>query len=119
MNTDFIGAALRVFFLYCIVLLCLFLTVITVPSTFAGDKHFYQPRDGFVPDETTAVRIAEAVLIPVYGEEKIKNERPFKAILRKDIWIVEDSLPEGWLGGVAIVEISKKDGRIYRMSHGK
>jgi hypothetical protein len=37
----------------------------------------YAPKDGFVPDAKTAVKIAEAVLIPVYGENKIESERPF------------------------------------------
>jgi hypothetical protein len=34
-----------------------------------------RPRGGFVPDAKTAEKIAEAVLIPVYGEEKISRER--------------------------------------------
>ncbi len=38
----------------------------------------YTPKDGFVPDPKTAVKIAEAVLIPVFGEKKIEAERPFK-----------------------------------------
>ena len=119
MKIDFTGALLRISFLRFITLLCLVGTAITVPSVFGGDKHSFQPKDGYVPDAATAVRIAEGVLTPVYGEEKIKGERPFKATLRKDVWIVEGSLPEGWKGGVAVVEISKKDGRIYRVSHGK
>jgi hypothetical protein len=39
----------------------------------------YQPKNGFVPDAETAVKIAEAVLIPVYGEKHIMSERPFKS----------------------------------------
>jgi len=35
-----------------------------------------RPKDGFVPDAKTAEKIAEAVLIPVYGEEQISRERP-------------------------------------------
>jgi hypothetical protein len=84
-----------------------------------GTPHSYKPKDGFVPDTVTAIWIAEAVLSSIYGEEKIKSERPFKATLKNDVWTVEGSLPEGWRGGVAIVEISKQDGRILRVSHGK
>ena len=40
-----------------------------------------------------------------------------------DVWTVEGTLPFGsggmCVGGVDIVEISKKDGRILRVSHGK
>jgi NTF2 fold immunity protein len=32
---------------------------------------------------------------------------------------VEGSLPKGAKGGVALAEISKEDGRIIRVSHGK
>jgi hypothetical protein len=31
----------------------------------------YKPKAGFVPDSATAIKIAEAVLTPVYSEEKI------------------------------------------------
>src|SRR5215469_10540523 len=50
------------------------------------------PARGYVPDAATAVKIAEAVLIPVYGEEKIVSERPFKAKLDGDVWTVEGTL---------------------------
>jgi hypothetical protein len=35
------------------------------------------PKGGYVPDAVTASRVAEAVLIPVYGEQRIASERPF------------------------------------------
>lgn len=86
----------------------------------SGEKqHSFEPKEGFVPDEGTAIRIAEIVLIPIYGEEKIKSERPFRATLKNGIWTVEGTLPQGFLGGVAIIEISKRDARILRVSHGK
>jgi hypothetical protein len=43
------------------------------------------PARGYVPDAVTAVKIAEAVLIPVYDEEKIRSDEPFKANLEGDI----------------------------------
>jgi len=44
------------------------------------------PKDGFVPDAKTAVAIAEAVLIPIYGKEQINSEKPLKANLKDGIW---------------------------------
>jgi len=88
-------------------------------SSVSSEEKGYVPRDGFVPDARTAIRIAEAVLGPIYGEAKIQAERPFKATLSKGTWIVEGSLPEGWDGGVATVKISKRDGRILFVIHGK
>ena len=78
-----------------------------------------RPEKGFVPDEKTAVRIAEAVLAPIYGEATIAKERPFKATLEGSNWHVEGYLPPDRVGGVAEAWIDKKDGRIVRHLHGK
>jgi hypothetical protein len=89
-------------------------------------SHGYKPADGFVPDSQTAVRIAEAVLIPVYGEKQIRSEEPFTGQLKGDVWTVGGTLrcPDGkggfttdCDGGVAVVKLSKTDGRILFMLH--
>jgi hypothetical protein len=88
----------------------------------------YRPPRGFVPDAATAVKIAEAVMIPVYGEATIKSERPFKATLQDDTWTVTGTFrcPDGnggttsvCAGGVAVVRLSKSDAKIISMIHGK
>ena len=88
---------------------------------FAADpeKHNYKPKDGYVPDAKTAVKIAVAVWEPIYGEQVIAGERPYVAELTNGIWIVQGSLPKNVPGGVAIAEIAKDDGRILRVSHSK
>lgn len=88
----------------------------------SASEYSYQPPKGFVPDRATATRIAEAVLIPVYGKSVIQHELPLKATLRKGVWVVTGTLPRGpkdtpSFGGVAIVHIAKRDGRILRMIH--
>ena len=82
-------------------------------------NHSVKLKQGFVPDEKTAIAIAVAIWSPIYGEEKIQNEKPFKAVLKDDVWHVERTLPKEIAGGVAEVEISKKDARVLRVSHGK
>ena len=87
-------------------------------------KHSYVPPNGFVPDSLTAVRIAEAVLRPIYVAEVLDAERPLRATLSGNTWTVEGSTPRvspgtDYIGGVAVVEISKTDGRILRVSHGR
>lgn len=72
----------------------------------------------FVPDADTAIKIAEAVLVPVYGDE-VLEQKPFVATLNNDIWEVNGSLSKGVVGGVAEVKISKRDGRILRLTHSK
>jgi hypothetical protein len=81
--------------------------------------HSYIPPNGFVPDSLTAVRIATAVWNPIYGERQIQGEQPYHASLRDGIWTVAGSLPKNTMGGVAVAEIAKHDGRIIRVSHGK
>lgn len=85
----------------------------------ADGKYSVRPTVGFVPNEETAIRIAEAVWIPIYGGKKIEKEKPFKATLHDTVWIVTGTLPKGSAGGTAIAEISKESGCIIRVSHEK
>ena len=85
----------------------------------AQDKpHSFAPKAGFVPNEATAIKIAEAVWLPIYGT-KIYDKKPFVAKAKGDVWLVEGSLQEGTLGGVPLAEISRLDGRVIRVSHGQ
>jgi len=82
----------------------------------------YVPPNGFVPDSATATRIAEAVWIPIYGEQHILSERPFVATLDHDVWTVTGTLgraPAGMVrvGGTAVARIAKLDGRILFVTH--
>jgi hypothetical protein len=81
-----------------------------------------------VPDSTAAVRVAEAVLNPVYGKKQIESERPFTTRLNGNVWTVYGTLncldSEGrksgeCVGGVAEVRLSKSDAQILYMCHGK
>lgn len=76
------------------------------------------PKDGFVPDESTAVKIGEAAAIAQYGEAQISGERPFHARLYGNTWIVKGTLhPQGALGGTAVIKVRKTDGRIVFLIH--
>jgi len=102
---------------------CLFFLLTS--STFGQSKG---PEKGFVPDAQTAVQIAEAVLIPVYGKTKIESERPFAAKLENNVWTVSGTLHcsdgKGGTtttcdGGTAVVKLAKSDARILSMMHYK
>jgi hypothetical protein len=77
------------------------------------------PKDGFVPNQETAVRVAEAILVPIYGKNAVEREKPFTAQLSGNVWTVTGTLPKEALGGVATVEIAKDTGCILRVAHGK
>jgi hypothetical protein len=82
-------------------------------------RHSFVPKDGFVPDSETAVQIAEAVLSGVYGREQIAKQKPLKAVLKGDVWVVTGTLPENLVGGTVVVELSKRDARVMRVTHEK
>lgn len=106
-----------------ILLLCLVSPQIQTEASPVNEPHnqySYKPERGFVPDEATAVAIAEAVWLPIYGKETLVKERPFRAVLKGDIWTVTGT--PHWHNkqdkGGAIAEISRIDARIIRVSHG-
>jgi NTF2 fold immunity protein len=101
-----------------------FLVVLAMGYVQLRQPKTFVPKEGFVPNDATAIAIAEAVLVPVYGKEVVMGERPFQtALSRRDTWIVTGSLhcqgPVGTVcpGGTAEVRISKKSGEILYMIH--
>ena len=111
----------------------LVMVILTVASLAQQPGHTsrssgYRPKAGYVPDSETAIKIAEAVLVPVYGEKQIRSEEPFVAELKGDVWTVGGTLrcPDGkggfttdCEGGTAVVKLSKTNGRVLFMLHYK
>ncbi len=81
-------------------------------------QHTYMPEEGYVPNARTAIKIAEAIWLPIYGDG-IYSKKPFVAKLNNDVWVVQGSLSIQMVGGVPVAEISKKTGKVLRVSHGK
>ena len=81
--------------------------------------HKFTPQQGYVPDRDTAIKIAVAVWEPIYGKASIAKQSPYNATLKDGVWVVTGTLPERMLGGVALAEISKEEGTILRVSHGR
>lgn len=83
------------------------------------------PKNGYVPDEATAIRIAEAVFIPIYGEKQVRSEGPFNARVEGDHWVVSGTLPRSSkpnvliLGGSMTAEINRMTGCIQAVYHMK
>jgi NTF2 fold immunity protein len=82
---------------------------------------------GFVPDSATAVRIAVAVWIPLYGESTIMAQQPITAKLQDSVWTVTGRLVpsaspvfviDGNVvsGSALAAKISQRDGRILQVS---
>ncbi len=99
----------------------LFISSVLLFSVYAAaDESSYKPKQGYVPDEQTAIAIAVAVWIPIYGREQIESEKPSRASLSDGIWTVTGSLPKGFIkGGTAEAKISKDTGCILGVIHYK
>jgi hypothetical protein len=72
----------------------------------------------YVPDAETAIKVAEAIWLPIYGKGIYKS-KPFKARLNEEgIWIVEGTL-HSKKGGTPYAEIQKRDCKIIMVTHTK
>jgi len=70
------------------------------------------PSRGVVPNEITAVKIAEAVFLPIFGEEEVAKYRPYEAILKDGVWTVFGTLKPGSRGGTPTLTIQKIDAKV-------
>ena len=93
--------------------------VLLASASISADRNSYKPKQGYVPDQQTAIAIAVAVWIPIYGKEQIENEKPYHASLKDGVWTVKGSLPKGFKGGTAEARISKNSACILRVIHYK
>jgi hypothetical protein len=100
----------------------LFVSVSLLCACALEQRHNVRPAAGYVPDGTTAVRIAQAVWTPIYDARELREQRPFVATLRGDVWHVQGTINPPHLdipGGVAVAEIHRVTGKILRISHGE
>jgi hypothetical protein len=65
------------------------------------------------------ISVAENALFPIYGEEHIKREMPYKILKYKDKWYICGSLPEKTKGGVFEIVINGENSQIESVIHGK
>lgn len=80
----------------------------------------YIPPNGFIPNEETAARVAEAILIPIYGKERIQKQKPLKAKLNSnEVWEITGTLNKSMIGGTVYAEIRKSDCKVIYVTHYK
>jgi len=82
--------------------------------------HSYLPKNGYVPDKDTAVAIAYAVAVPIYGKKEMDGEKPFQAELEDGIWTIQGTFHcDSCAGGTLVMQISKASGKILFLTHTK
>src|SRR5216684_4442023 len=75
------------------------------------------PPQGIVPDEATAVKIAEVVFPSVFGAEVVDKFLPYHAQFKDGVWTVYGTLKRGSRGGTPMMRIRKKDGKVLGVWH--
>lgn len=78
----------------------------------------FLPDSGVVGDSITAIRLGEVYITYVFGRGILELQRPLEATLEDGHWRVAGTLPPDHLGGVAVVRISRDDGRVLQIVHG-
>jgi len=103
-----------------VVVLCLFSIAPLWSQQSYLDTKGYVPPEGFVPNETTAIKVAQAVLETIYGKKDLDFVQPLKAeLVNQTLWVVRGSLPKGTLGGTPYIEIQKSDGKVLKVVHSR
>jgi hypothetical protein len=72
-----------------------------------------------LPNRETAARIAEVLLVRVYGRRQIDRQLPLDMAPEAQGWVATGRLKPTQVGGVAVVELARSDGRVVRMTHGR
>jgi hypothetical protein len=80
-------------------------------------SHSYQAPKGYVPDADTAVAIAYAVTVPIYGRSEVDGEKPLRAELKDGQWLVLGTFHGRGAGGTLDVLIDQMTGKILYLSH--
>lgn len=93
-------------------------TALPANTSLEGDR-YPLPKEGLVPDKETAIKIAEAVLFRMYGENSIKAQRPYVAREDDYIWWISGTLPKDSFGNVFNIGISKHTAAILRLTIGE
>jgi len=80
----------------------------------------FVPENGFVPDKKTALKIAKAVWLPIYGKKRLMF-MVYQVKLVDDIWYIEGGnkiyIFFGILSGGPFIKIDKMKGTILDVSH--
>lgn len=92
-----------------------------MPSSASLETHVKAPNDRIVSlnvNSDMAVKIAEVVLVNIYGE-KVLQQKPWKVTDNGAEIVVEGILPKNHFGGVAKIVIRKSDAKIISYCHDK
>ncbi len=74
--------------------------------------------ENFVPDEATALRVAEAIWLPIYGDGIFKKQPFVATLVNGTVWKVSGTL-NTQKGGVPYIEIQKCTCEVLAVTNSK
>ncbi|RAJ00511.1 NTF2 fold immunity protein of polymorphic toxin system component [Chitinophaga skermanii] len=84
-----------------------------------GNTQIIGPND-VIPNSITAEKIAETLFVTRFGKKVIEKQKPFKVTMKDStVCIVEGTLPKGYRGGTAYIELRKRDCLVLKLWHSK
>lgn len=79
--------------------------------------HYTFDKGDPIRDNETATKLAEGLLFKIFGEEKIKDERPYETYNIDGYWIMKGTLPKGYDGGTFEIIFEAESRKIIRLKH--
>ena len=86
-------------------------------ETFSEQRLNYPPKP--INDAKNAVDIAEDILFNTYGEKNIKRQRPYNLVFQDSYWIINGTKKKAEIGGVFLIILNSKNGKIIKITHGE
>jgi len=100
-----------------------YIIILLLLPFFKVSANSLKPKDGYVPNKQTALKISEAVLVSIYGD-KVLEQKPFKVSLKNNIWNITGTVhcpknKKTCKGGHAHIKINKTTAEVVELSHGR
>ncbi|RKR05201.1 NTF2 fold immunity protein of polymorphic toxin system component [Flavobacterium sp. 90] len=72
-----------------------------------------------IKDSVTAIKVAEPILIDIYGKENIEKQKPYETYLLENYWVISGTLPADYSGGTFLIIIDARNSQVIKITHGK
>ena len=98
--------------------ICLVVAALCLRGAAQNVPALFDRPGGLVPDEQTALKIAEAVLVPIYGK-KIMDDKPYIIKNADGRWTIDGTIPKDFVGGSFHIVIQQRDAKILEIGCGE
>jgi hypothetical protein len=81
--------------------------------------NFVDNKKLLINDGQTAIKIAEPILFEIYGEDKIKHQKPYEVHLINNHYVINGTLLLGEQGGTFLIIIDARNAKVLKINHYK